>query len=360
MYLLARAQSLSGRLDDSLVMLGRIADLGVRTDAATNDDFVRVRALKTWPALEARLAGVPSSDRAAPSPERAAPGTANSALSTSPSALSTLPSTPDTLEFAPSGIDPIGLAHDAVSRRFLLGDRASGRLLVIDEVSRHVVPYVSASSAGLYDELTGFTVDSRRGDLWVVSVKGEPETSASILHKLQLVSGRALMSIRPHETAGPVRFVDAAVTPDGTVYVLDAVGARLFRLRPGARTLEPLMRLEATRPSALAAADDRVVYVGDDAGLTRVDVAARTLARVKTVDDLSGLSFLAWRAGVLYGVQRVSGSALVVRVALDAGGTRARPRAILAAVPHPIAGAIAPDAFYYLADPGVIRRLPIR
>ena len=120
------------------------------------------------------------------------------------------------------------------------------------------------------------------------------------------------------------------------------------------------MRLEATRPSALAAADDRVVYVGDDAGLTRVDVAARTLARVKTVDDLSGLSFLAWRAGVLYGVQRVSGSALVVRVALDAGGTRAGPRAILAAVPHSIAGAIAPDALYYLADPGVIRRLPIR
>jgi hypothetical protein len=55
MYLLARAQSLSGRPDDALVMLRRLAALGVPTDAATNDDFSRVRALARWAALEATL-----------------------------------------------------------------------------------------------------------------------------------------------------------------------------------------------------------------------------------------------------------------------------------------------------------------
>ena len=50
MYLLARAQSLSGRPGDALVMLQRLAQMGTKTDAATNDDFRRVRALPGWAA----------------------------------------------------------------------------------------------------------------------------------------------------------------------------------------------------------------------------------------------------------------------------------------------------------------------
>ena len=45
MTMLARAQSLSGRPGDALVMLRRLAALAVVTDAATSDDFARVRAL---------------------------------------------------------------------------------------------------------------------------------------------------------------------------------------------------------------------------------------------------------------------------------------------------------------------------
>src|SRR5438309_9768754 len=49
MYLLARAQSLSGRPHDALIMLQRLADLGVAPDADTNDDFRRTRQLPGWP-----------------------------------------------------------------------------------------------------------------------------------------------------------------------------------------------------------------------------------------------------------------------------------------------------------------------
>src|SRR5262249_45016555 len=48
MYLLARAQSLSGRPHDSLVMLGRLAEVGFITEAATDDDFRAVRQLRQW------------------------------------------------------------------------------------------------------------------------------------------------------------------------------------------------------------------------------------------------------------------------------------------------------------------------
>ena len=58
MLFVARAQSLSGRPLDALVMLERIAKLGIATDAATSDDFARVRALPRWPevACERRAA----------------------------------------------------------------------------------------------------------------------------------------------------------------------------------------------------------------------------------------------------------------------------------------------------------------
>jgi len=48
MYLLARAQALSGRRRDALVTLRRLAEAGVANDAATDEDFRRVRELGEW------------------------------------------------------------------------------------------------------------------------------------------------------------------------------------------------------------------------------------------------------------------------------------------------------------------------
>jgi hypothetical protein len=60
MLLVARAQSLSGRPGDALVMLERIAALGGSTDALTSEDFVKVRALARWGEVEERLTGAPT------------------------------------------------------------------------------------------------------------------------------------------------------------------------------------------------------------------------------------------------------------------------------------------------------------
>src|SRR5262245_56253638 len=55
MYLLARAQSLSGRPHDALIMLSRLADMGFIGDAATDDDFRAVRQLRQWVELAATI-----------------------------------------------------------------------------------------------------------------------------------------------------------------------------------------------------------------------------------------------------------------------------------------------------------------
>jgi hypothetical protein len=264
------------------------------------------------------------------------------------------------LPFTAPGLDPFALAHDAVSRRFLLGDRRAHRLLIVDELSRNVVTYVGAASAGFLDRLTAFTIDGRRGDLWVASAQGDGEGAESALHKLQLVSGRGLLEARAPKGAGAVQIVAIAAAADGTVYALDARGPKLFRLRPGARTLEHVMRVDARDPSAIAAADDGTLYVADAAGLIRLDPAARTAARVKTAEDLSGFESIAWRAGGLVGIERLAGSYLVARVKLDASGTRAQPRQILAASPTAAVGTLAGDGFYYLTGDQTIRRVAVR
>src|SRR5687768_16941532 len=48
MFLLARAQSRSGRPHDALVMVRRLAERGVRTAADTHPDLERTRALPAW------------------------------------------------------------------------------------------------------------------------------------------------------------------------------------------------------------------------------------------------------------------------------------------------------------------------
>jgi hypothetical protein len=241
----------------------------------------------------------------------------------------------------------------------VLGDRKGRRLLIVDEVSHHVVTYVSAGSAGFFDDLTGFALDARRGDLWVASAKDvDGSSSTSVLHKLQLVSGRTLFQVPAPD--GDVRFVGVAVTPDGTVYAIDAAGSRLFRARPGTHALEMVMTLDAHDLTAIAAVDDRVLYVAAGGGLMRVDVASRTSAPVKTLEKLTRFSSLEWHKGSLVGVERVAASYLVVRVHLDPSGTRAQPRAILAASTEPIAGGVAGDAFYYLAGRASIAHVVLK
>ncbi len=80
MTMLARAQSLSGRPGDALVMLQRLASMGIATDAATNNDFERVRALPGWAELEAKISG------ASPSPAAVTSAPSKPATSAKPDA----------------------------------------------------------------------------------------------------------------------------------------------------------------------------------------------------------------------------------------------------------------------------------
>src|SRR5262249_49722464 len=154
-------------------------------DASTNDDFKSVRALPGWPQLESAMASLSGSSSSAtlsstpaPTPPVTAPRTTPpSAAFPSTSSTSSTPSTQRTCKSEDvvrlserSIVKPAGLAYDAASGRFVVGDRRERKLVTVDERSQHAVDLVRSASAGFYD-VAALEIDSRRGDLWVVSTE---------------------------------------------------------------------------------------------------------------------------------------------------------------------------------------------
>jgi hypothetical protein len=388
MYLLARAQSLSNRPHDALIMLGRLAEVGFVTDAATNDEFRAVRQLHQWPELEAAIRDAtirgiqPVRPITASGASASPPVNREARASSRPSVASTRdpgkPRVPplsravEVLRIPPAPLSTSILAYDRVSSRFILADADQRKLIIVDERSHHLVDLVSAPSAGFY-EITALEIDPRRGDLWVVSAEpadAATRPSATALHKLQLVSGRPLERILVSDDLLPARFGDVAVTPNGTVLVLDTIGHRILGLRPATHALTTVATLHVDAMS-LAPVDDRTAYVAHTVGMARVDLSTGAVTPMTSSGDvqLAGFERVRWTDNLLVGVQRLAdGTRRAVRFRFVNGEP-----AVMDTLDSDIPAldghvfAVSGDAFYVLAHPPsvdgaevVIRRTPLR
>jgi hypothetical protein len=299
MLLVARAQSLSGRPGDALVMLERIGS-AVPPEIAADADFARVRALPRWEELRAKLKVEPAVGVTEPAPASKEPATSVKAPALSPAVPPAPPAkeptppakdpappaktpappakdpvppkkdlvapakTPDPSNSASSArsakagaplsfatvLTPSALVHDAVSKRFIIADRKARRIAVIDGTTGQVSTLVGAQ--GDLGEIGGVTTDPRQGDLWVVS-SGE---AGARLHRIQLISGRVLKSVALSGMKG--RAVALAFVPDAGLVLADDTG-RIMRVGPSGRG-EQLGLLEYV-PRALAADARGRLYV---------------------------------------------------------------------------------------------------
>jgi hypothetical protein len=405
MYLLARAQSLSGRPGDALVMLQRLARMGVQTDAATNEDFRRVRALPGWaeseiaakpadtsnrpvtPIVGANPVADPKSPATKPEPtseSAKAPGSNKPVERAPAAAAATLPrdaATPpakapppvdprfapaESLRFTTSPFTPAGLAYDAVSRRFIVGDRHARKLAVIDEFSHHVANLASAQSSG-FGDIEALEIDVRLGNLWVVSNEPGPRQGTAgsstpgtivkpTVHKLQLVSGRLLASYVLPEQFGEARFADVAATADGSVMVLDSAGRRLFRLLPKAQALELAATLGEVQAMSVAPGPGEGMYVATKDGITYIDLGSRAATPLKANKnvDLGGVTRVRWFKGALIGVQQADGGTFrAIRISLAGDGRTATAVRVLdpsLATSDPTAATVSGGMLYYLAS----------
>ncbi len=365
MYLLARAQALSGRTDDAVVMLGRLAEMGVPTNAAAGPEFERVRADPRWPRLQRTFlmlaASAPTSVPRPPAPSWArssvvvpapAPAVAAHPAPFEPAHVST----EEAMPLPPTTFRPAALAYDRVSARFVFADPEDRRLVIVDEESRHVVDLVDADSAGFHD-ITAMEIDPRRGDLWVVSADGAaPDHEESVLHKLQLVSGRPLQILPLPGSFGAARFVDVAISRGGLVFVLDAAGRRIFRLAAGSKRFEVVAHLSLDAPVSIAPSGEQTLYVAYASGIARVELGradVRPLSAPRGM-PLGGFERIRWDRDAIAGVQRLpDGRRRVVSLALNPAGRAVTHVAVAdpeSDLPAPRAAALSGHTFYYVAE----------
>lgn len=387
MTLLARAQSLSGRPHDALVMLERLADMGVVTDAATSEDFRRVRALDGWAAFEARFAPAPAKPAAGPPAAPPAPSASvppppplTAATPLSPSRAMRVPApvapprAPKPVDAKPVDAKPVdakgdveeaasalrfttlpfeaaGLAYDAVSARFIVGSREERKLSVIGERSGRLANLVGEDSAG-FGAIEAIALDTREGNLWVAST---PDDGPPKLHKLQLISGRLLFTAETTGAPAGARLTDIAVAPDGAVLALDAPNRRLLRLAPGSREPELLATLDLTGPVSLGLSPAGLIYVAFSEGIARLDGAGRVLGVIALPQDVEAarLTWIRPHRGALVAAARAGdGRFRILRISLTPNGRKAAGLDVIEA-DVPLAGpaslAIAGDELFYLA-----------
>jgi hypothetical protein len=357
MALLARAQSLSGRADDAVVMLQRLAAAGGRVeDVETSDDFRRVREHPRWPQLSASPRALGAQDANAPSAP-AAPSAPKAPVAVEATKAPEAPKAPEepAAPEAPKAPEAPGLAlpsalavpsafaYDAVSARFILADAASDLLRVVSEHSGNATTLVSAGWSG-HSRVSAVAINRRNGDMWVVA-QGERE---SVVHRFQLVSGRRLQTFSPSDDAGAVRFAAAALAGDA-LYLLDAAGRRIFVLAAN-KTLRGLAALpEDIEPLGLTHTGTALL-ISHAAGLLRMDLGSLDVQPVSapSAADASGLQSLAWHQGSVLAIQQRTDGARVVRVRFSRRGTAVTAVDVL----HPAAALVATltgNDYYFLS-----------
>jgi hypothetical protein len=340
MYLLARAQSLSGRPDDARIMLRRLADMGVALpEVETLEDFWRVRALPTWPELleqlqRSRRGGSPAvtpTSLASPLPdamERSVPRQASLRI--------------------PAALSPRAMVYDSVSRRFVFSDERTDGLKVVDEPTGALTSLTSAGRAG-FQRSPAMAIDYRRGDLWVIEgvTNGEP---ARAIQRLQLSSARELYRVVLPAALGPTRLTSLAVTPRGAVLVLDAEGRRLLQAAPDARAFELHSNLATlSSPTALALGASGAIYVAHAGGIARVNTTgAPTPLRATGNLSLHGIEWLGSDERSLLALQRrPDGVLAAVRLRVSARGDAVVALDVFGSADSP-AAAIADHALHYI------------
>jgi len=213
--------------------------------------------------------------------------------------------------------------------------------------------------------ILGVRVDARHGVLWATLV-GIPQmhgftrndSSIAALVRVRIADG--VIERRWDLPPAPLGHVlgDLAVGPLGDVFVTDSNDPVLYRLRPGADSLEritsPLFRsLQGVVPTP----NGMVLYVADYAhGLLRVDLSTKAVARLDDAPRTTavGCDGIAWDRDAIVAVQNGVAPARIMRFVLDSAGRRIVRAELLdrnfAIADEPTIGTVVGGEFVYVAN----------
>ena len=215
-----------------------------------------------------------------------------------------------------------------------------------------------------FGAMLGVRVDPRRPVVWATT-SGIPQMEGSVpadsaiaaLLRIDARTGRILRRWDLPVTPRGHVLGDLAVGPRGDVYLTDSYHPVLYRLRPGADTLEqitnPLFRsLQGMAPTA----DGRFVYVADySRGLLRVRLADGDVRRLGVAGvDTRGCDGIVLHRGAIIAVKNGSTPARILRYVLNAAGDSIVATQLIdenpVLAPEPTIGTMMGDRFVYVAN----------
>ena len=162
---------------------------------------------------------------------------------------------------------PEGTAWDPATGSVLVGSLNKHAIMAIAR-DGSVSERVARGANGLAS-VVGLHVDVRRGILWAASnarFDRTDDTTSSALFAFDAASGRFRdRYVVPGSSGGSSFLNDLTTTTDGTVFVTDSRGAKIWTLRPGATALEVFNGAgEITAPNGITISDDsRHLFVSD-------------------------------------------------------------------------------------------------
>jgi len=335
-YAVARGYALVGQPAAALGWLSRLADLGATQDVDMDSAFAGFDTSAAFRALRARL-------------------NANRAPIVHGTPAFSLPD-PNLL--------PEALARDPITDSWLVGSLAKRKII-------RLAPNGTASDFVSDPELlrvVGIHVDSARSLLWFATwapraptaTHAEDFPSDTRLFKGDLVTGHILRRYIPSDSGGDHLFNDLAIATNGDVFITDTDQGAVYRIRPGADSLELFLQPDPEQFSEAngitLSGDNGTLYVAFVEGIARVDVRTRAMARLRTLapGSTAAIDGLYWYRGTLIGVQHLPGLDQVARYELAPDGRSIRHIDVLEradSVLHlPTTGALVGGHFYYIAN----------
>ena len=251
-------------------------------------------------------------------------------------------------------------------------DIRTGRLLVSQIHARRIVAVGKDGKASDFTApaddvwgVFGMAIDARRRILWALTAataqaKGvaAADLGATALLCIDLETGKVLARHAPPADGTKRQLGDLTVGPDGAVYASNSLGGEIWRLGPGAKSLDRLVSSpELGSPQGLAmAADGRRLLVADySSGLHVVDLASGAVSPVVIPQDITllGVDGLARSGQTLIAVQNGVAPQRLLRLWPTPDGKRlTRVETLAANLPdldEPTSGAMRGDDFVFVA-----------
>jgi sugar lactone lactonase YvrE len=246
---------------------------------------------------------------------------------------------------------PEGLAFDEKRNVFYMSSLNRRKIVQIGEEGK-VIDFVPGARDELLPVL-GIRMDPNEATVWANSFSERGKTE--LLHFS--ATGELLGRHAPKVT-GKHGFNDLVVRKNGDVIVTDSLSGMVFRFERKSETFSPLaLNRELSYPNGIALADDdQQLFIADDLGVVRVDLASGASADVNpgTRNTLAGVDGLYWHKGWLIAIQNGIGSPRVAAFRLSKDGLRVTQTMVLenrsALTILPTTGAIKGNDFYFIVN----------